>query len=99
MAATAADTHATAATEMATTTGSMSTTTTATATATVATTTFIGRVGRGRQRSRKNNDGNPEFERRHNILRSVRIFVARIPLMFHYRGGYRPFALMQINYV
>jgi len=80
MAATAADTHTTAATEMATTTGSMSTTTTATATA--ATTTFIGRVGRGRQRSRKNNDGNPEFERRHNILRSVRIFVARIPLMF-----------------
>jgi hypothetical protein len=95
MAATAADTHTTAATEMAT-TGSMSTTTTATAT--VATTTFIGRVGRGRQRSRKNNDGNSEFERRHNILRSVRIFVARIPLMFIIAAG-RPFALMQINYV
>jgi len=85
MAATAAATHTTAATEMATTTGSMSTTTTATAT--VATTTFIGRVGRGRQRSRKNNDGNPEFERRHNILRSVRTFVARIPLMFIIAAG------------
>ncbi len=46
--------------------------------AAVATTTFIGCVGSGRQRGRKNNDGNPEFERRrHNFLRPVRDFVAR----------------------
>jgi hypothetical protein len=80
--ATAAGTHAAAATEMATTAGSMPPTAAA-----VATTAFIGRVGRGRQRSRKNNDGNPEFERRHNILRPVRTFVARISLMFIIAAG------------
>jgi hypothetical protein len=88
--ATAAATHTTAATEMATTAGSMPTAAAAsmpTAAATVATTTFIGRVGRGRQRSRKNNDGNPESERRHNFLRPVQTFVARIPLMFIIAAG------------
>jgi hypothetical protein len=36
------------------------------ATATAAATAF-SRIGRGRERGRKNNDGNPEFECRHDV--------------------------------
>jgi hypothetical protein len=94
-AATTADTHATA-NGMAATAARMA----ATATTRMATTAFrLGRVGRGRQRGRKNNDGNPDFERRHNLLRSVWTFVARIPLTFMILAGQGQFALMQINYV
>jgi hypothetical protein len=37
-----------------------------------------GGVGRSRQRRRKNKDGNPEFEFRHDVARSVGTFVVRI---------------------
>jgi hypothetical protein len=40
----------------------------ATAAAMSATATSISRVGWDRQRGRKNNDGNPEFERQDNLL-------------------------------
>jgi len=43
----------------------------ATATATAA---FIGSIGRGRQRSGKNKDDNPELEIRHEIPLSVSTF-------------------------
>ncbi len=70
----AADMHATAAARMTTTarmaaatpTGSMSTATPA------ATTAFRrGRVGRSRQRSRKNNNGNSKFESQHDFPQSI----------------------------
>jgi len=76
-------TRATAATEMATTTGSMSTTASASmpTTASMPLAALLSRVGGGRQRGRKNNDGNPKFERRHNFLRPVRDFCSPNTLM------------------
>jgi hypothetical protein len=53
----------------------------ATATAvgsTAAATAAFSRVGRGRERGRKNNDGNPKLECRHDLPSPLRAFAARM---------------------
>ena len=47
----------------------------------------LSRVGRARQRGRKNNDGNPKFESQHDLFRSVRPFVVQIPPMVMIAAG------------
>jgi hypothetical protein len=66
--------------------------------------TFISRVSRGRQRGRKNNDGNSEFECRHNFppvcsdFCSANTPVARIAVMLMIVADKNQVALMHINY-
>ncbi|MGA2964472.1 MAG: hypothetical protein ABSD96_22650 [Candidatus Korobacteraceae bacterium] len=75
--ATATGTHTAAGTCVpAATTTRMAATTGVTPTTRMTTAAFRrGRVSRGRQRRRENKDGNPEFEFRHDVARSVGTFV------------------------